>query len=179
MRATAIVSVFALSIAVGGCSKASSTSGGNQQADGWNQSSLKPIRNLKWPGAPDESQIMPTKAGEETHYRAMLTHKQPEGNVLFSASVTQFPGKGADPNDLLEWYLFSSQKSEISRKKIEVGPNKHPGFDITTRSASIFGRMVVVMAGPRLYEVSVTTKNEKLLGGPEVKAFIDSFTLDE
>jgi hypothetical protein len=174
MRTIAVFFVLVLSIAVGGCSRAGPTSGGNQQTAGGNQPGFKPGLNLKWPGTPT------VLAGDQEHYAATLTQKEPEGLIVFSAFVMQYPElQGADPNELLGAYVFGSQKSEISRKKIEFGRDKHPGFDIATRSGSRFGRKIVVMAGPRLYEISVLSTNEKLLGGPEVRAFIDSFKPDE
>jgi len=138
---------------------------------------------LKWPGKPSEdSQILKTNDGEEKHYSAMFADKQPEGAVVYSAFVIEYPEKalkGTTPKEMLAAYVFAFQKEETSRKEIEHGKNKHPGLDITSKSAKFFGRKVVVMVQPRLYEIAVTAKNESSLKTKEVSAFFDSLKVEE
>src|SRR2546422_136495 len=67
-------------------------------------------------------------------------------------------------------------------KEIEHGPKKYPGLDISTQSVTgsgkpLIGRRVVVMAGPRIYDLSVSGTVEGLMQLPEVKEFFESFNI--
>jgi hypothetical protein len=147
------------------------------------QLSFNPGLGLKWPGAPHESiQNLTTEAGEHKQYTATFTEKRPEGVVVFSAFVTEYPVgalRGTDPKELLAAHVLASRKDETSRQAIAHGPQKHPGLDVATRSGTRVGRRLVVMAGRRLYEVGVSSTNEELMRGSKVKAFFDSFAVDE
>lgn len=71
------------------------------------------------------------------------------------------------------------QRGEFTRKDIEHGPKKYPGVDITSHSKNSFTRNVMVMAGLRIYNVSVTCRQEKTLESAKVRDFFDSFGIDE
>jgi hypothetical protein len=143
---------------------------------------FQPKLGLKWPGRPSESsQVLQTEAGDEKHYSATYTDKRSGGAVVFAAFAIEFPEKalkGTSPKELLAAYVFASKKDETSRKEVTHGPKKHPGLDITTRAAKLFRRKLVIMAGLRLYEVSVTSKDEQALKTPEVKVFFDSLAIE-
>lgn len=142
---------------------------------------FQPGLTLKWPGKPSESsQILPGEGGDEKHYTALFTDKLPAGAVTFSAFVIEFPDKalkGMSPQRFLAAYVAASKKDETSRKEVEHGPKKYPGLEITTHARGLFGRKLVVLAGSRLYEVSVSSKSEEALKAPEVKAFLESLAL--
>jgi hypothetical protein len=138
---------------------------------------------LKWPGKPSESnQVLATDNGPEKHYRAMFADKLTRGVTLYSASVEEFPEKtlkGTSPNELLVAYVHAFKKHETSRKEVEHGKKKYPGLEITSRRDKHFGRRLVVMAGSRIYDVSVVGPTEDALKAPTVKAFFDSLAVGD
>jgi hypothetical protein len=138
---------------------------------------------LKWPGSPHESsQVIPSDVGEEKHYDATFTDRRsPDTIVPYSAFVIDFPEKalkGKAPRDFLNAYVFASQKHETARKEVELGRCKHPCLEITTHSGDLFDRRLVVMAGPRLYEVSVSSRKEQALRDVQVKKFFESLVIE-
>jgi hypothetical protein len=142
---------------------------------------FQPNLSLKWPGkASESSQILSTEDGDEKHYTALFSKKGTAGVVIFSAFVIEFPDKAlksTTAKTLLAAYVFSSKDDETSRKEVEHGPKKYPGLEISTHARGLFGRKLVVMAGSRLYEVSVSSKSEEALKAPEVKTFLESLAL--
>jgi hypothetical protein len=142
---------------------------------------FQPKLSLKWPGkAFESSEILSTEHGDEKHYSALFSNKGGSGVVTFSAFVIEFPDKavkGTTPKELLTAYAFASKDDETSRKEVEHGPMKYPGLEISTKARGLFGRKLVVLAGSRLYEVSVSSKKEEALKAPEVKAFLESLAL--
>jgi hypothetical protein len=149
------------------------------------QLSFMPKLKLKWPGKPSESsQILATRDGEQKHYDAMFADKRPDGVVLFFAAVEEFPEealKASSAKDLLLAYVFAFRKEETSRKELEHGPKKHPGLEISSQRTSPLGmrfcRRLVVFAGQRIYEISVSSKDKESLERPEVKAFLKSLAI--
>jgi hypothetical protein len=143
--------------------------------------SFDPGLALMWPGTPTESsQIITTDLGELKDYSAMLTEKRPNGLRVFSAAVLEFPEKqveGQSPRMLLAACVFASKKDETSRKDVEYGPRKYPGFAITTRRGKWWGRRLAVLAGRRFYDLSVTATSQALLRDGDVEVFFDSFHL--
>ena len=112
----------------------------------------------------------------------LLMHKKnPDGLLLFSVFVEEYPDEkfgGYTPKQMLESFTSVLQNDEISRKSIEHGPKKYPGLEFENRNEKQKWHSIVVIAGPRLYSISVTAaRNEKLLERPEVAAFFDSFVL--
>ena len=158
---------------------------GGEPSDQPEQLSFNPKLALKWPGKPFESsQVLTTKDGEQKHYSAMFADKRPDGLVLFSAFVEEFPEKalkGTSAKQLLAAYVLAFRKEETSRKELEHGPKKYPGLDITSQHASPsgirFNRKLVVLAGRRIYCISVDCKDKEFLNRPEVKAFFESLAI--
>jgi len=141
--------------------------------------SFRPKFSVKWPGKPSEhSQVLQTELGEEKHYSAMFADKSPSGSVLYFAAVEELPKKALKEfgaRKLLEAYVFAFKKEETSRKEITFGKGKYPALDITTHARKLFGRRLVILAGNRIYDVSVTSSDEQALKAPQVKAFFESF----
>jgi len=115
---------------------------------------------------------------------AMFADKRPGGLVLFSAFVEEFPEKalmGTSAKDLLAAYVFAFRKDETSRKELEHGPKKYPGLEISRQRTSPLGmrfdRSLVVFAGRRIYDISVSSKDKESLNRPEVKAFVESLII--
>jgi hypothetical protein len=136
---------------------------------------------LKWPSdSSANSHVEISDIGELKHYSAMGSVKKADGIIVFSAFVEEYPEKAVkdiSATQRLNTYVLGTKKGEISRKEIEHGPKKCPGLDIVYKSGSFFGRKLVVIVGPRIYEVAVTSKNQELLKGDEVNSFIDSLAV--
>jgi hypothetical protein len=140
-----------------------------------------PGLTLKWPGPPSENIQATPGGGLEPTYAATYVSRSPGRFLLFSAGVTDFGPKVAEemsPEDLLAASVTAFQKDEVSRTPIEHGPRRHPGFDIVSRRDGKVTRKVVVVAGSRVFTVSVTTSKEELLEDLEVKAFFQSFAVE-
>ncbi|HJZ91259.1 MAG TPA: hypothetical protein VKE40_10325 [Gemmataceae bacterium] len=154
---------------------------GSAVADPPGRSEFDPGLRLKWPGTSSESStVLPGDQVEIRTYSAIYTGKGPDGAVVYSAVVLEYPQaavKDASPEELLAAYVFATRKHEVSRKSIEHGPAKLPGLDIVIRRDGRVTRRVVVAAGQRLYAVSVTAKGEALPDAAEVKEFIDSLAV--
>jgi hypothetical protein len=174
--------ILATVVAIG-CPKAdnpSRTPAAQVQKD---QPVFRPKFLVNWPGAPTESDLaIPTEQGEQRHYSAIFTDRQPGGVVLYGVFVDELPEKalaGSDPKERLAAYVFANKRDETSRQAIEHGPKKYPGLDITTASGKRFGRRIVIAAGPRLYDVSVTSSKQEVLRSPAVAAFFKSFAIED
>ncbi len=169
-----IVLLCAGTLAAVGCSKSGATG---------DQLSFHPALTLSWPGAPTESsQVLPTEGGDLKHYDATFAEKRPNGVVIFSASVQEYPEKEAGRLSSRQWldaFVFASRKNETARKELDFGPQKYPAIETTTRSGKLFTRRLVVLAGARFYDIAVTASSETFLGDEEVKGFFDSFRVDE
>jgi hypothetical protein len=143
--------------------------------------SFDPKLTLKWPEKPIESsQVIDTLHGPQKHYNAMLLNRQ--DRTLYAAAVLEFPEKalkGSSPKDLVAAYVFGSKSQETSRKEVEHGKRKCPGLEITTKNEKGLSRKLVVMAGSRIYEVSVTSPTEASLQAPSVKAFLESLAVGD
>jgi hypothetical protein len=166
-----------------GCSKPAPQAGTNQSATGERQLNFDPKLRLKWPGPPQEdSQLLPTEAGEQKHYSATFADKRPGGVIIYTAFVMEYPAdsvKREDPEELLSAYVFAFRADEVSRKKVEHGPRKYPGFDIISQRGGRFDRKLVVMADRRMCHIGVSSTKEEWLKAPEVQAFFDSLSLDK
>ncbi|HLW65580.1 MAG TPA: hypothetical protein VKS79_09700, partial [Gemmataceae bacterium] len=138
---------------------------------------------LKWPDKFTESRhASKTDDGEEKHYSASCAIKKPEGVILFSAFVTELPEKavkGLSSKQLLALHTFAFKNDETNRKEIEHGAKKCPGLDITSKTAKFFGHKIIVVVGPRIYEVGVMSGNEGLIKVDEVKAFLASLAVGD
>ncbi|HVK18552.1 MAG TPA: hypothetical protein VM533_16575 [Fimbriiglobus sp.] len=183
MRSTILAGVvMALAIGVSGCTKPPGI-GTSPSAAAERQLTFDPNLRLKWPGPPSEdSQLLNNEVGEQKHYSATFTDKRPEGVVIFSAFVDEYPAdavKQADPEELLTATVFAFKADEVSQKKFAHGPQKYPGFDILSQSDGKFDRKLVVVAGRRVYHIAVTSTKEEWLKAPEVQAFFDSLSLDK
>ncbi len=164
-----------------GCSK------GAPAAPAQAEPAFDPKLILKWPGTPSENrQAIPGEAGFKG-YSAMLTDKRAGGFIIFAANVNEYPEKTLleeDPKALLETYLLAFKENEISRKEVKHGSKQYPGLEINAWSIAASGpplisRRLVVMAGPRMYYISVTGSNKELMNAPEVQAFFDSFDVKD
>jgi hypothetical protein len=180
MRTATLLFVFVLTIAsAAGCSKSASRMNMSDRPHLVNACGFR----LKWPGAPQEStQAITDRGGELKHYNALFARRGPEENIIFAASAYELPDKevrDSNPEERLAASMIALRKDEISRKEIEHGPKKYPGFDILTQSKGLFSRHLVVIAGPRTYMVSVSSRKEALLDSPEVLEFFESFAIDE
>jgi hypothetical protein len=136
---------------------------------------------LNWPGEPHESnQDLPSKEGVWKNYMGTFTERGQDEVVIFSAYVMELPTlEQSSPKDLFEASVLPMQRDEFTRKDIEHGPKKYPGVDITRHSKKSFSRNVQVMAGLRIYNISVTCHKEKSLESAKVRDFFDSFGIDE
>lgn len=167
MRVVVVLSVAAGLLATAGCSKSSKSSGVTRTGVGF---------RVTWPGTPEE---MP---GAGSAYMATYADRAPGQVILYMASVTDFGPEAANqmpPRDRLVTFKFAFQKDELSRKEIDHGPKKLPGLDIVSRRNGKVSREIVVAAGSRMYSVSVTASTEETLRAPEVRAFFDSFAVEE
>src|SRR5262249_37564088 len=128
----------------------------------------------------ESSYVENSDIGELKHYSAMGSVKKAHGVIIFSAFVEEYPEKAVkdkSAKQMLNAYVLVTKKGETSRKEIEHGPKKFPGLDIVYKSGAFFGRKLVVIVGPRIYEVAVMSKSEELLKADEVKPFIDSLAV--
>jgi hypothetical protein len=167
MRAIVLCFVAAGFLAARGCSKSGKPSGVQKAVAGF---------RVTWPGEPEE---MP-RAG--VPYMATYADRASGAVTLYAANVTDLGGAAANqtsPRDLLVASKVAFQRDELSRKEIEHGPKKRPGLDIVSKRSGKVSREVVVAAGSRLYSVSVTAPTEEALSAPEVRAFFDSFAVEE
>ena len=150
---------------VSGCSKATPPSNTTN-------SSFKPNFSIQWPGEPDESLILPGNTGEMKVFMANFTewnYDKETGQALrdghatfYIVAVEEYPQKSFEdekltPHDMLFAHNFAFQKFEVSRKEIEHGPQKYPGLVIFQKMDKNCHRQLTVMAGNRLYSVSVRT----------------------
>ena len=138
--------------------------------------------HLAWPGPPNEGRTtVPGPGGDVQTYSAMYASKAPGLLVVYLANVID-SGTGAanqmDSRERVTAFMFTFQKTEISRKEFEHGSEKHPGLDVLRPQGKNVSRALVVVVGQRIYSVSVSAPNEELLTGPEVMAFFNSFTID-
>jgi hypothetical protein len=143
---------------------------------------FKPKLELKWPGKPEESsQVIKDGSFEQKDYTAHFVLKRATGNISFWASVAELPIKEMreNPKVALAAYVLAFKKDETSRKEIEHGPKKFPGFEIASRTKFGFDRKVVVIAGQRIYQISVQSRDEDLLKIEEVKAFMKSLAIKD
>lgn len=131
---------------------------------------------VKWPGSPRES-------GGPGRYSAALTVNTPQGEVTYSASVNELPTAelaGKAPRDVLAAKLAGTAGQEFSRKEVAVGPKKYPGLDVTWwGGATQVGRRLAVLAGAKVYELSVWGPDMGSIRSPEAEAFFNSLTIDE
>src|SRR5690242_18801526 len=75
-------------LATGGCSN---TPGRSAKLE------FDPGLALKWPGTPSEkSQVIPTPLGDQKHYDASYTEQTPEGTLVFSAFVMEYPERALE-----------------------------------------------------------------------------------
>jgi len=180
-----VIVMFALSLApiIGGCSKPTVPAVETLSASEDSEPVVNMPLEVKWPGRPALSrQAQASQAGEQVNYTATYSQGGPEGVVIFLVSVAEYPAgllQGTSPRQLLAAHVYALQKDELSRKEIEHGPRKYPGLEIATRSGRHLGRRLVIFAGTRLYEVSVSTTSGELLQSPEVTAFFDSFAVKD
>jgi hypothetical protein len=183
MRPVIVLFALTLAMAIGGCSKPTAPAVETLSASEDSEPVVNMPFEVKWPGRPALSrQAQATQAGEQVNYTATYSQGGPEGVVIFLVSVAEYPEKllqGTSPRELLAAHVFALQKDELSRKEIEHGPRKYPGLEIATRSGRHLGRRLVIFAGRRLYEVSVSTTSGELLQSPEVTAFFDSFAVKD
>lgn len=120
------------------------------------------------------------EVGEYTNYTALYSERRPNGAVIFAAHVAEYPAamwEKSSPEEILESSVFAFRKDELSRKPVEHGPRKYPGYDILSKRNDLTTRKLVVVAKPRVYAVSVGTKDANALTRPEVAAFFDSFAV--
>jgi hypothetical protein len=175
--------VMALVFGEFGCSKPTPQAGTNQPATEERQLLFDPNLRLKWPGPPQEdSQQLATEAGEQKHYSATFADKRPGGVIIYTVFVMEYPAdsiKREDPEELLSAYVFAFRADEVSRKKVEHGPRKYPGFDIVSQRDGRFSRKIVVMADRWMCHIGVSSTKEEWLKVPEVQAFFDSLSLDK
>jgi hypothetical protein len=147
------------------------------------QTLLKSTFLLNWPGAPTEGDgVIWTKEGQQRHYSATFMDRPPGGIVVYTLSVIEWPEKtlaGLEAKQKLDAYVFSQKRDETSRQAIEYGPKKYPGLDMTTGSGDAVGRRIVIVAGPRLYDLSVAASNQEALRSPAVAEFFHSFAIQE
>jgi hypothetical protein len=123
---------------------------------------------------------LPSKEGVWKNYMGIFTDKGPDDVIIFTAGVMELPTlQQNNPKDLLESSVLPLQRDEFTRKDIEHGPKKYPGADITSYSKKSFSRHVVVMAGLRIYTISVTCREEASLDNSKVRKFLESFGIDE
>jgi hypothetical protein len=189
MRSTTAFIALVVSIAsTVGCSKGGSPSLSSPSNSATKELDFDPKLVLKWPAAPREShQALPVEGGEFKIYSASLTEKRPGGLIIFGVDVEEYPEKtlkAYKPGEMLTEHEIPFHKEETNRKEIEHGRKKYPGFDITRQHVNpsgriLFMRSLVVMAGPRIYAVSVSSTKEEWLSGPDVKEFFDSFEIRE
>jgi hypothetical protein len=145
--------------------------------------------SICWPETPEETHSISSPSdGIERRYHASCV-VQAKGEVsIFGVFVHEYSTKVFDTisrEQLLEAHVFGFKKFETNRKRLESGPNKYPGFDIASRmkvhehSRVTFGRRHVVLAGMRLFDVSVSCSNEESLNRPEVQTFFQSFAISD
>src|SRR5262249_27790850 len=135
----------------------------------------------KGPGPPAEhGNTAPGEGGDVKTYTASYADRSPNGVLIYEASVLEYPTEtpgSLAPAELLTAYLAGTARDETSRKQIAFGPNKYPGFDITSRPAGSHSRQRPVLAGQRIYAISVTRRNEELIHSPEAEAFLGSLEI--
>ncbi len=137
---------------------------------------------LTWPGKPEESRKR-IDAGldyETTIYNATFSQSDPV--TVFGASVYLISEKDlreSDPQEMLAGHMTSDSDEELTRQKIEHGPNKYPGYDVTAKSGTGFLRRVTVMVGRRLYSVEVLSLNQERLNAEDVAKFFESFAIKD
>lgn len=141
-----------------------------------------PKLTLAWPGTPEESRkrIDAGLAYETTIYSATLTLSEPV--TVFGASVYLISEKDlheSDPQELLAGHMTSDTDEELTRQKIEHGPNKYPGYDVTAKSGTGFLRRVTVMFGRMLYSIEVLSLKQERLIAADVVKFFESFAVKE
>lgn len=141
-----------------------------------------PRLTLEWPGTPEESRrrINAGMADETTTYRA--TFRQTGPVTIFEATVHQFSEKdlqGTAAKEMLVGHGTGSDVIELTRKQIEHGPNKYPGFDVTAKDDGSFDRRVNILAGRRLYSVRVVSVRQERLNAQDVTKFFESFAINE
>ena len=161
-------------LAVSGC--------GHSTTSGPCPSDFKPEYVIKWPGPPSESSIaIPSGQGGGTEiYTASCTLNRPDGVVIFSVTATNYAPmflKKVSDKEMLENSLLGFKKHESSRKEVTRGPKKHPGLEVRKQTLGTNHRQLAVMARPVMYDVSATSKEEKLIDLPEVDAFFNSFSI--
>jgi hypothetical protein len=137
---------------------------------------------LTWPAALPtvNRQVIPMEAGDHVNYTAMYADKRPEGVVVFTARIDEYPAAmwaQTSPEEILESTVFAFRKNELSRMPVAHGPRKYPGFDILSKRDDLTTRKLVVVAKPRVYAVTAASKDAAALTRPEVVAFFDSFTV--
>ena len=183
MRPVIVLFALTLAMAIGGCSKPTAPAVETLSASEDSDPVVSMPFEVKWPGRPALSrQAQAAHAGEQVTYTATYSQGGPEGVVTFLVSVAEYPEQllqGTSPRQLLAAHVYALQKDELSRKEIEHGPRKYPALEIATRSGRHLGRRLVIFAGRRLYEVSVSTTSGELLQSPEVTAFFDSFAVKD
>lgn len=138
--------------------------------------------SITWPAAPPrvERQVTSMELDEHENYTALYADKRPDGVVIFAAHIDVYPHamwEKSSPEEILESTVFAFRKYELSRKPFAHGPHKYPGFDILSKRNDLTTRQIAVVAKPRVYTVSVSSKDETALTRPEVVAFFDSFAV--
>lgn len=141
-----------------------------------------PKLSITWPGAPKESRrrIDAGTIHETSIYSASFSRSDPA--TIFAASVHQDSEQdvlATDPKQLLVENALSDDEVELSREEFEHGPHKHPGLDVTAKSGDGYVRRLVVLAGTRTYNVSVTSTKEERLKAEDVTTFFESFKIED
>jgi hypothetical protein len=139
------------------------------------------ISRLKWPRTPTEHRTR-NNAGNLTIHNADYMVSGPNGPTMYSASII-WDDKHTDPKEWLSDLKKAYAKDGKSCQEIEFGPEKYPGLDTTTepntQQAKVYTRQLDVLVRSTSYSISVIAPNAELLDDPDVRAFFDSFTLNE
>lgn len=137
---------------------------------------------LSWPNKPEESsQVFDSSENLTKHYSASCALKLPDGILLFSAFVEEYADDkfgGHSPEQMLYFHNFGFMKNETSRKSIEHGTKKYPGLVIESRGEKVTTKRIEVVAVRRIYSISVSSRNEKLLARPEAATFLESLKIE-
>jgi len=130
--------------------------------------------SVKFPDKPSTV----TKKANDADVVTALTKK---GDAAYLVTYSDLPAatvKNAKAKDLLvkgETALVARQKAKLlDSKDVEVG--KHPGRLVLAEQENGHLRVLIVLAGNRVYQV-VATGPKGVVSGPEGDAFFESFTV--
>jgi hypothetical protein len=144
-------------------------------------SNFKPAFVINWPGPPHEdSTAIVSEHGQMSIYTALYTDRRPDGVLVLSVIAMEYPAafqEELSAEERLEAALLGLKKSELSGKKLMHGPKNYPGLEVRKRTVGTSSRRMAILAGRIMYDVSATSKEEKLLDLPEVDAFFKSFAI--